>query len=182
MSYARIVKIATLLSLLSGGACVTAPPETSTEPTVDPCDGIAVESTPYHDEHDEPILPGGTIHPGGTAGHLLSFEPGQTIAAVRVHIVPQHHEGPLPRYLPTLDVRKETEIGDGPGSFVADPFQARGDAGDATVATDYDRPHDLVIEPGWLTEAGTSYFVGLGGETGPGALDVQVCGTSVEFK
>lgn len=185
MSYARIVKIATLLSLLCASACAD-PLEMHIDPNVpapeDPCAGLVYETTPYHDGHNEPILPGGTVPAGGTAGHLLHLEAGKTIASVRVRIVPQVHKGTLPPYLPTLDVRQSTEIGDGPALYADDPSQARVDAGDASVAIDYDKPHDLAIEPGWLTEAGTSYFVGLGGETGPGALPVVICGTSITLE
>ncbi len=186
MTYARNVKIATLLSLLWATGCTTeVPPVTSVEPNEpaeDPCLGLSVESTPYHDERGEKIQPGGTVKPGGTAGHLLSFEPGRAMREVRVRIVPQAHAGKLPPFLPTLDLRTATEIGDAVVDYVADPFQSRANAADAAVATDYDGPHDLVIQVDLVTERGTSYFVGFGGETGPGALPLRICGTSVTFE
>lgn len=183
MLYARIAFFAILLCVIGMTACTTCPVESAVEPTVptyeDPCAGLVYEATPYHDEHNLQFGPGGTVRAGGTAGHLLRFAAGKTLAEVRIRIVPRRHDGPLPPFLPTLDVRKETEVGDGPAIRVADPFQARVDAADPTVATDYDKPHDLVIEPRWLIEPGTNYFVGVGGETGPGARDFELCGTSI---
>jgi len=186
MSYARFLTVATIVSALCTPACATCPTETATEPTIpayeDPCAGLVYETEPYHDAQNVSFAAGGTVRAGGTAGHLLHFESGKMLESVRVRVVPRHHEGPLPACLPTLDVRKETELGDGPAIYAADPFQARVDAGETGVATEYDAPHDLVIEPGWLTEGGTEFFVGVGGETGEGAEDFEICGTSVTLK
>jgi hypothetical protein len=183
MLYARIIFFATLLCVIGVSACTTCPVESAVEPTIpayeDPCKGLVYEVVPYHDEHNLQFGPGGTVRSGGTAGHLLHFPSGKTLAEVRVRIVPRHHDGSLPTFLPTLDVRKETEIGDGPVLFTTDPFQVRLDAADPSVATEYDEPHNIVIEPGWLTEGGTYYYVSVGGEAGPEALDFELCGTAV---
>lgn len=185
MSYARILTAATIVSVLCTQAC-TCPVESAVEPTIpdyeDPCAGLVYEVAPYHDERNEQWGPGGTVHANGVAKHTLRLAPGHIIQSTRIRVVPRVRGGSMPAALPTLIMSKSNEIGENEVLRAPDPFQARFDAGDATVANEYGEAHDIVIEPaGWFTEGGTYYKVEVAGEAGLGAHDLELCGTSVTF-
>jgi len=181
----RILPLATVLFAMCVQACTASCPQETTEPTEpahdNPCAGFAAAGVDYHDGHGA-LVPAGEsvmIPVGGVLTQSLTFLPGEMLGELRVRIAPATHESFAGMAFPTVDVRKSTPPSSVVGS-AADPYAVRAThSDDYMVASEYASPHEIIAP---LTERvvdDSAYVITIGGEAGPGAQALVVCGTQV---